>query len=73
MHENINEYTNKMLRAVWVAALQILCLAVSMIFEKCAHAVAVSIPARFYSIKLRVNSKQLVSEFLQDALSKQVS
>ena len=61
-----------MLLAVWVAALQILCLVVSMIFEQCAYAVAVSIPDRFYSIKLRVNSKQLVSEFLQDTLSKQV-
>ena len=65
----INESNNANLRAVWAAALQILYLELLgcindnwltvVIFDQCAY-VAVSIPDRFYSIKLRLNSKQLV-------------
>ena len=39
-------------------------------FEQCADAAAVSVPDQVYSVNLRLDSKQLVSEFLQDTLSK---
>ena len=84
MHENINNKTTKLcvlcgLLLIKICILNYLVVSVYWFadvfaqFEQSAYASAVSIPYEFCLLapsNLHLDSKQLASEFLQDALSK---